>query len=140
MARQVDSARTAQKWARVTPTRTQDYVEGVQAPAVDWQQATSAAQGNYEQGVQQAIAGKRFGKGVAAAGSGKWQSKALQKGGVRWGPGVQEAAPDYQSGFSPFADVINRTTLPARFPKGDPRNIQRVAAIATALSTAKRGR
>jgi hypothetical protein len=140
MARQVSAARVAEKWSRVTPTRTEDYVQGVQSPAVPWAAATSAAQGNYEAGVQAAIGRKAFAKGVQAAGDARWQAKTVAKGGQRWGPGVQEGAVDMQAGFGPFADVINRTALPARFPRGDPRNLARVGVIAAALSAAKRGK
>lgn len=138
MARKVDAAKVAEKFARVTPTRSEDFVTGVQNPSVDWKTATDAASSSYEQGLQQSIAAKRFNKGVAKAGTGKWQAKTVQKGSARWAPGVQEAAPDFEAGFAPFAQVINSTALPQRFSRGDPRNIARVSAIASALSTAKR--
>jgi len=138
MARQINASKVAEKWSRVTPTRTEDYVQGVQSPAVPWAAATAAAQPNYEAGVQAAIGRKAFSKGVQAAGDARWQSKTVAKGGQRWGPGVAEGAPDFQSGFAPFADVINRTTLPVRFPRGDPRNLARVSVISAALAAAKR--
>ena len=40
-------------------------------------------------------------------------------------------------GFQPYADTIRSTTLPPRFPKGDPRNLERTKAIATALFNKK---
>lgn len=126
-----------EKWGRVTPQRTDDYIQGVQNPRTSWQQATTAAEGNYQAGVQQAIAEKRFGKGVAKAGDQKWQSKAVTLGGQRFGPGVQEGVSAYQSGFAPYQQVIESTQLPPRFPKGDPRNLARVGAIATALRNKK---
>jgi hypothetical protein len=46
---------------------------------------------------------------------------------------------DYEKGFAPYRDVIEQTALPPRFPKRDPRNIQRVSAIATALAKKKTG-
>lgn len=129
----------AAKWGRVTPQRTPDYEAGIKAPRRDWEQATSAAEESYEQGVQQAIADQRFGKGVTAAGTAKWRKGALEKGVKRWGPGVQLAKDEYQQGFSRFHDVISALTLPPRFPKGDPRNIDRVRAIAEALHAEKVG-
>lgn len=126
-----------EKWARVTPQRSQDYVQGVRNPRVSWAKATSAAEANYVTGVQQAIAEKRFGKGVQKAGDAKWQEKAVTLGGQRFGPGVQAAQSAYETGFAPYAQVIESTTLPPRYAKGDPRNLQRVNAIATALRKKK---
>jgi len=131
------SSEIAEKWGRVTPQRTADYEAGVKNPKEDWASAAKAAEGTYKTAVTQAANEGRFGKGVAAAGTAKWQSKAVAKGTVRWGPGVQIATPDYEKGFAPFRDTIERTTLPPRFPKGDPRNIDRVSAIARALHDKK---
>lgn len=130
----------AKKWARVTPQRTEDYQSGVKSPRRDWQQATQAAADAYAKGIQSAITDKRFEKGVAEAGSQKWQAKASTKGVDRWGPGVQVAESDYQKGFAPYAEAIASTSLPPRYPKGDPRNVERVAAIAKALRAKKLGK
>ena len=138
MPRKIDAAKIAEKFVRVTPTRSEDFLSGVSNPSIDWSQATVAGAAAYEQGLQQSIAAKRFNKGVAKAGTAKWQAKTIQKGGQRWAPGVQESGPDFQAGFEPFAQVINNTTLPQRFSRGDPRNLQRVAAISSALAAAKR--
>lgn len=127
----------SEKWGRVTPQRTDDYLQGVQNPRTSWQQATTAAEANYATGVQQAITEKRFGKGVQKAGDAKWQQNATTKGGQRFGPGVQAGVSNYQTGFQPYQQVIDSTTLPPRFPKGDPRNLARVTAIATALRNKK---
>lgn len=127
----------AAKWARVTPARTEDYEKGVRNPRRDWASETSGAEARYAEGVSAAVADGRFARGVANAGTGKWQAKAISKGVPRWGAGVREAQPDYEAGFGPFRNVIESLTLPPRYPKGDPRNIERVAAIANALHAAK---
>lgn len=128
----------AEKWARVTPQRAPDYEAGVRNPKVDWAKATVASAPAYKEGIQKSIAEGRFEKGVTAAGTEKWQRRASEVGPGRYSQGVQAAAPDYEKGFSKFRDVIERTTLPARFAKGDPRNIERVRAMAKALHDAKR--
>jgi len=125
------------KWTRVTPGRSQDFREGVEAPRRDWAQSTAAAEGNYKDGVTKAASEGRFGKGVKKAGTSKWQQKTLSKGVNRWGEGVRAATDDYQKGFAPFHDVISKTNLPPRGPKGDPRNIERVAKLAAALHARK---
>jgi hypothetical protein len=114
-----------------------DYQAGVNAPRQPWAAATTAAAQTYAAGVQAAIGNRSFERGVAAAGDGKWQRKAAGVGAQRYPTGVQAAQGDYASGVSPYLDVIRNLTLPPRMPKGDPSNIQRVAAIATALRQKK---
>jgi hypothetical protein len=123
----------ARKWASVTPGRTEDYRAGVESPRRDWETATAAAEDTYQQGVQAAIAEKRFGKGVRSAGTDKWSRMAVEKGTQRWGPGVAMAESAYNAGFAPYRDAIERTTLPPRFARRDPRNLNRVKAIVDAM-------
>lgn len=130
----------ARKWATVTPGRTEDYRAGVENPRRDWGTATAAAEGAYESGVTQAIAKKRFGKGVKAAGTEKWQRGAVEKGTARWGPGVTIAQDSYGRNFAPYRDAIERATLPPRYAKRDPRNLERVKAVVNALTAAKEAR
>lgn len=131
-------AKIAEKWARVTPQRSADYEAGVKDPIRDWATNTVAANAAYKAGVADAIAKDRFAKGVAKVGTEKWKRKATEVGPARFAQGVQVAQPDYEKGFSAFRDVIEKTTLPPRFAKGDPRNIDRVRVMAAALADAKR--
>jgi len=128
------------KWALVTPTRSGDYEKGVANPRRDWGTATAASEGAYEAGVQLAITKKRFGKGVKAAGTEKWQRGAREKGVQRWGPGVALAVDTYAKGFAPYRDAIERATLPPRYAKRDPRNLERVKAVVNSLIAAKEAR
>lgn len=139
MAEIKDVSRIASKWARVAPQRTQDYTDGVSAPRRDWAQAAGAAQDTHTAAMQRAATSKSYSRGIRAAGTPKWQSRALAKGPNRFAEGVAIAEPDYRAAFTPYAETIARTTLPGRFPKGDPRNLERVKAIATALYNRKQG-
>lgn len=121
------------KWKRVTALSSESYKEGVENPKTDWAKATAAAEDNYNKGVQAAIQQKRFGKGVRKAGTSKWQQGAVLKGTTRWPEGIRLSGTAYQDGFAPFREVILTTTLPARGPKGDPKNIDRVRIMAEAL-------
>lgn len=126
----------AKKWATVTPGRVADYQEGIESPRRDWEAATAGAEDSYNAGVTQAIAEKRFGKGVRAAGTDKWQRNALSKGTQRWGPGVAMAEAAYAQGYGPIRDAIERVTLPPRYARRDPRNLNRVKAIVDAVVAA----
>jgi len=130
----------ANKFATVTPQRTEDYRVGVQNPRKDWATSTAASESAYETGVQLAITKKRFGKGVKKAGTEKWQRGAVEKGTQRWGPGVAMAKEIYAANFAPYRDAIERVTLPPRYSRRDPRNLDRVKAVVNALIAAKEQR
>lgn len=131
------STAIAGKWARVTPQRTEDYRVGVESPRVDWATSTASAETTWRDAVTAAAGRQAFSQGVRAAGTAKWQRKALEKGPARFAEGVALAEADYEAGFAPYRDVIERTTLPPRGPKGDPRNIERVRVMANALRQRK---
>ena len=118
------------KWADVTPGRTKEYESGVSNPRTPWMEATQNAETAYEEGVSNAITKKRFGKGVRDAGNQTWLEGAVKKGVARWGPGVRLAVDKYR-------DAIERTVLPPRYARRDPRNLERVRAIVDALVAAK---
>ena len=94
---------------------------------------------NLQSGVTQAIARGAFQKGVTTAGTPKWKDAASTKGSQRYGPGVAVAQPDFTSGFQPYLQVIQTTTLPQRQAKGSPSNYDRTRAIGTALHAKKVG-
>jgi len=125
------------KWTRVTPGRTEDYKLGVQNPKRDWAEEALAGKANWKAGLDQAAAKDLYGKGIAKAGSKKWQDKALKKGPGRFAEGVYIAGPDYEKGFAPFRDAIERVELGPRFPRRDPRNLDRVKRIVDAMATAR---
>ncbi|MBA7666796.1 hypothetical protein ES703_74878 [subsurface metagenome] len=127
------------KWTRVTPGRTEDYKLGIKNPRRDWAEETEAAKDNWKAGIDAAAAKDLFAKGVSAAGTKKWQDKALKKGPGRFAEGVYIAGPDYEKGFARYHAAIERTDLGPRFPRRDPRNIERVKAIVNALIAEKVG-
>lgn len=132
-----DTAQIAAKWARVTPQRAEDYRLGVESPRRDWQQATIAAAGRYAAGVQAALQNKLYEKGVNRATSQKWQRRALELGPARFAQGVSASGDAYQTGYEPYRQTIANLRLPPRGPAGDPRNLDRVAAVAKALHDRK---
>ena len=139
MAEIKSAARIKEKWTRVTPQRTEDYKLGIQSPRRDWEKSTVAAKDSHKAAMATAAASDAFAKGVSKAGGAKWQTRALQKGPGRFAEGVMVGGDDYEKGFAPFRDEIEKTVLPPRFPKRDPRNLLRVSTIATALGKKKTG-
>jgi hypothetical protein len=128
-----------EKWTRVTPMRTEDYKLGVTSPRRDWAKSTKAAAPSHAMAMTEAAAKGSFAKGVEAAGTDKWQRKALAKGPGRFAEGVMVGGDDYEKGFSPYRDEIEKTVMPPRFPRRDPRNSQRVIVLNLALGKKKTG-
>ncbi len=130
---------TAAKWSRVTPDRAQDYEEGVRNPDTDWAEATLAAEPNYEEGIRKSITNKSFSKGVKKTGTAGQQNATIEKGLTRWPEGVRLAENKMATAMDPVIKVLQATTLPPRYPKGDPRNLKRVEAVTVALHNMKIG-
>jgi len=127
----------ANRWQKVSSVSQQEYTDGVMNPRKDWATATQNAAASYAKGVQTAISNGSYAVGVKKAGTAKWQKGAVEKGPSRWAEGIRLAGDAYSQGFAPYREVIARTVLPARGPKGDPQNINRVAILATALHKEK---
>lgn len=128
-----------EKWSRVTPGRVDDYKLGVTSPKRDWAEEAKAAKDNWKAGIDAAAAKDLFAKGVEKAGTGKWKEKALKKGPTRFSEGVYMARPDYEKGFAPFREAIAAVDLGPRYPKRDPRNLERVKKVVDALVSKKLG-
>ena len=128
-----------EKWTRVTPGRIADYTLGIKNPKRDWEAETLAAEDNWKAGVDAAQAKGLFGKGVSKAGSKKWQEKSLKKGPGRFAEGVYLAGDDYEKGFAPYREAIARVDLGPKFPRRDPRNLERVRRVVNALIAEKVG-
>ena len=128
-----------ERWVKRASIATEDYRAGVQQPRKDWREATLAAKEAWRQGVQQAISQGRWERQVSATRSDQWSEKASTLGADRYAPGVQAAQEIYAARVSPYLRAIESITLPARGPKGDPRNLERVRIIAQTLHQLKTG-
>jgi hypothetical protein len=132
-------SQAADKWNRRASVAGPDYEAGIRAPRVSQAEAAAAANDSWKAGINAAVGRDAFVKGVRAAGNEKWVRGATEKGIPRYPQGVSVSQPVYQAAVSPFLDVIQRTQLPPRKPTGDPGNIERVRAMATALRNARTG-
>lgn len=124
------------KWQMRAGAAGSDYVTGIQNPRRPQASSAAAAAQSWATGVQQAVANGTYAKNVVAA-SDKYLRNATGKGAQRYPTGITAAAGDFQSGLTPYLTVLSNLQLPPRLPKGDPGNIQRVAAVGAALRAAK---
>lgn len=124
----------AAKWSTRTPNAANDYNKGVQAAGGRWQAAVDAGEPAYSVGVNSAIANHLYTAGTAGKAS-KYVTKASTVGTTRFGPGVQAAVADFQTGIGKVLAVIGAITLPPRAGVGN--NMARAQAVADALHAAK---
>jgi len=127
----------AKKWQEVTPQRSNIYKTNVETPLRDWEKETGAAKERRDDGLRAAIADGRIDRGIKKAGLEGWKKPTVTKGPSRWAEGVSVAGPDFQAGFAPYRDVIEKTDVGPRFAKGDPRNWDRSKKIGLALHDKK---
>lgn len=113
----------------------QAYTDGINNPRQDYVAATVASANSWSAGVQQAINDGRFVKGVQVKGAAKWQQRSSTVGAQRYPGGISAGQNAYSTGIQPFLQALSTLNLPPRQPKGDPANLQRVAAVTTALRT-----
>jgi hypothetical protein len=126
-------AETVAKWVSRARVAVDAYLAGIASPRQPWAAAATAAAKTWADAITAAIAAKRYEKGIAKAGDAKWLKNSTELGGARFAPGVAAAETTYANAFAPYLAVLAGLTLPPRYPKGDVRNINRVAAIADAL-------
>ena len=125
------------KWSRRATAAGPEYQAGIQTPRVPWSQGAIAASPAWKQAVTDAASKDLFAKGVTKAGDAKWAAKALSVGVRRYPEGVTAAKDDYKGNFAPFYDALGKVALPARAPRGDPRNLERVKAIVQTMRQVK---
>jgi hypothetical protein len=125
------------KWSRVTPERKAEYDYGVKNPLKNWEENAANAEEAWEKGVSQAVDDKRFEKGVRRVGLRFWQEQTTKKGPDRFVQGVKLSKDIYRKEFAPYRDVIEKTELPPKGPKGADENYERVKKIGTELRRKK---
>lgn len=133
------ASRVAERWSRRAAAAAPDYVEGVQSTTKSWQAAAAAGAGNWQAGVTAAAGRGAFAKGVNKAGDARWKRNTAEKGQARYGQGVQVASGDFSSAIAPVLETIARVDLPPKGPRGSAGNLNRVGAIANALSKLRTG-
>lgn len=132
-----DVATAAAKFVKNGAAAGEDYAAGVRGAGQRWQAGAAAGEGNYAQGVQEAITRKAFSSGVNKAGGAHYEDRAVNVGAQRFPQGIRAAQQAWADGTAPFIQAIAGANLPPRGPKGDPRNQQRSQMMADILRKRK---
>lgn len=138
--RTIAGTRVCNRWTSRTAGATEDYVRGVKNPKRRWGRETCKACDRYKEGVDRGHTRGAFKKGVIGAGGTKWSMRSRTKGPHRWAEGVHMGGEDYGRGYKPYHSSFPSIFLPKRFPRGDPRNISRCAAVCTTFGRIKVGK
>jgi len=126
-------------YARRAAAAQDSYRDGVLNPRNDWEKATVDASDRMKAATIKSLDSGSFAKGVRKAGNATWQKNASELGPSRFASGTEAAATKWEDGVRPYIETIERTTLPPRYPKGDPRNLERVKVMADVLHRQKSG-
>mgnify|MGYP001618359383 CR=1 FL=1 len=103
------------------------YTRGATGKGGKWQQGAAAAGQNYQQGVTEAIAQKRFEKGIAAATGAAYDAGVRDKGSINWPQGMALAGDKYVRKTQKFGSLWNQ-------PLSTPRGARRSAANKTRMA------
>lgn len=135
-----DIGSMSKKFVQRAGAATPDYTAGVANAGPAWQAGASAAGDTYRTAVTQAASEGRYEKGVADAGSGKYQERARTLGSQRYAPGVQASEQDWAKGFGPYASALNGMDLPLRGPRGSAQNSEISSAVQRRLHAIRVGK
>lgn len=123
-----------EKYARRGRNATQDYETGVENTSdAEQAEATQAASGRWESGVQDAIANDAFSRGVSNSPK-SWQEYALNLGTQRFSQGVAQSQGVYEESVEPFFSALESLDLPARGPRGSAENFERSRVVGERLN------
>ena len=138
--RTIAGRRICNRWQQRTAEASEEYKRGVENPRRSWGKSTCEAQDRYKAGVDKAHSQGFFAKGVMKARTKKWQDKALTKGPGRFAEGVHGAGDAFAEGYKPYHSHFPSIFMPKRFPRGDPRNLERCKAVCTGFGKLKVGK
>jgi hypothetical protein len=126
-------ARIVEKWQAGSSAGSADYAANSVAAASDYGAKAGAAQAAWKAGVIGPGADARYAANTRGKGQAKYARKIASVGAARYAEGVSNAGQDYSAGFSPYVQVLQGLTTPARGPRGSPGNQAISAAVAKAL-------
>lgn len=128
-----------EKWQSRAGAASQDYVEGARTTDRDQAQRAIAAKTVYQQALTESFGRDAYAKGLSRSGKGGWQAGVEQKGAANYPTGVSSelARSKYVTNSGRYDAARRAADSIPRAPRGSAANMQRVAAVATALRAVK---
>lgn len=133
------ASESAQKFVERAGAASGDYVAGAQSTTKDQAAAAIAGKANWSAGIQAAITGDRYAKGLQASGKAGWLRGVTEKGANRFAEGVAAGAGKYATNSGKYDGARGAAAPMPRGPKGSEANYARSKAVGTALRKMKVG-
>lgn len=114
------------------------YQQGTQGKGAEWQRGAAAGEGNFQAGIQKAIAEKAYGKGVQRSGGAAYDEGVRTKGVSNWPTGMQLAEDKYSARVAGFSGLWDQALKTPRGPKGSPANMSRMQENVARFQAAKK--
>ena len=126
MAKNITVQEAASRLANAGLQFSDRYQKGTQGKGQKWASGAGASEANYNQGVQEAIAAKRFISGIQSAGASSYDTGVMNKGVNNWGSGLQVSADKYARKTQKFAALWNAPLSTPRGARRSPNNLKRM--------------
>lgn len=134
------ASQSSQKFVERASAASGDYVSGAQGTSKDQAAAAIAGKANWVAGVQAAITGGRYEKGLQESGKAGWLKGITEKGGNRFAEGVASGASKYATNSGKYDNARNAASSLPRGPKGSEQNFARAKAVMQSLRAQKVGK
>jgi len=129
MVKTIGLDRTVKKWISRARVARPDYEAGIRAPKEPWLERAVAARDTFKAAVTAPEVPELYVRGIKRAGKARWEDMALKKGADRFTPGIELSQPYYSGQMTEILAEIEKIVIPARAPRGDIRNLERVKKI-----------
>ena|SRR3990167_8951333 len=126
MARNISASEAAARLEQSGFNSQDRYQKGVSGKGSLWASRTSASEASWQSGVQQAIAAKRFTKGISEAGASGYDQGVSSKGVQNWPTGMQQAGTKYQKKIAKFTPLWDQTLPTPKGGKRSPNSMKRI--------------
>lgn len=131
---------SSQKYVERAGAASGDYVSGAQSSSKDQAAAAIAGKANWAAGIQAAITGGRYEKGLQSSGKAGWLKGVTEKGANRFAEGVASGASKYATNSGKYDSARGAASSLPRGPKGSEQNFARAKAVGQALRSVKVGK
>lgn len=126
MARGISASEAASRLEQSGFNNQDRYSKGVSGKGSLWASRTSASETSWQAGVQDAIAKKKFSKGVSDSGPSGYEQAVTSKGVQNWPTGMQQAGSKYQKKIAKFQPLWDQSLPTPRSNKRSPQNLKRI--------------
>lgn len=134
------ASQSAAKFVERAGAASGDYVSGAQSTSKDQASAAIAGKANWAAGIQAAITGGRYEKGLNKSGKAGWLKGITEKGANRFAEGVASGAGKYATNSAVYDGARGAANSMPRGPKGSEANFARAKAVGQALRAVKVGK